>query len=279
MIEIRSLRCGYGAVNVIDDLSLGVPRGDMVGILGPNGSGKTTLLLAMSGVIVPQAGLVAIDGTDIRDFRPCAVARRMASVQQRPEVSFGLKVLSVVLMGRYPHLDGWGDYSGEDVRMALDVLDRLGIAHLARRPINEVSGGEAQLAVIARALCQDTDILLLDEATSSLDAARKIEVFDLLTRKNMEGVTLLCVMHDLNLAALYCRRLVFLKGGRIFADGPTEDVFNDRTLSELYGTEVRVTRHPTADRPQAHFVPGEHGCYLRAAKPDSPLRSVISSRD
>jgi iron complex transport system ATP-binding protein len=99
-------------------------------------------------------------------------------------------------------------------------------------------------------------VVLLDEATSSLDVARKIHMFDLLSRKNQEGTTLLCVMHDLNLAALYCRRLIFLKDGEIVLDGPTEETFNDRKLSEIYGTDIRVSRHPITGCPQAHFVPG-----------------------
>jgi iron complex transport system ATP-binding protein len=129
--------------------------------------------------------------------------------------------------------------------------------HLARRLITEVSGGEAQRIVIARALAQETPALLLDEATSSLDAARKIQIFDLLRQKNRaQNLTLLCAMHDLNLAALYCRRIIFLKQGKIALDGPTEETFNEKSLSDIYEADIRVSRHPVTGDPQAHFVPG-----------------------
>jgi len=172
-------------------------------------------------------------------------------------------------MGRYPHLDNWGGYSPRDLDVAVSALEETKIAHLAQRYIGEVSGGEAQMVMVARALAQETEILLLDEATSNLDVARKVQVFDLLAEKNRQGATLLCVMHDLNLAALYCMRLIFLKNGAVAADGRTEDVFNDRTLSEIYETEIRVSAHPVTGSPQAHFVPNRVGAGVkRASGPD-----------
>jgi iron complex transport system ATP-binding protein len=125
--------------------------------------------------------------------------------------------------------------------------------------VAEVSGGEAQMIAITRALAQETDILLFDEATSNLDVAKKIQTLNLLTEKNRLGATLIFVMHDLNLAALYCRRMVFLKNGEIVTEGPTEDVFNDKILSEIYETEIRVSSHPVTGQPQAHFVPHPDG--------------------
>jgi iron complex transport system ATP-binding protein len=159
-------------------------------------------------------------------------------------------------MGRYPYLSGWGGYSKEDTDTALGAMALTDTLHLARRMINQVSGGEAQRVIIARALAQQTPILLLDEATSNLDVAKKIRIFDLLKQKNEEGLTLLCAMHDLNLAALYCRRLVFLKEGRILLDGSVEETFDENKLSEIYETDIRVARHPITGGPQAHFVPG-----------------------
>jgi iron complex transport system ATP-binding protein len=180
----------------------------------------------------------------------------MASVPQRTTVSFPFKCLSAVLMGRYPYLQGWGDYSREDLDLALTAMEQTRTLHLAARLLPEVSGGEAQMVIIARALAQEASILLLDEATSALDAAHKIQIFDLLREKNRQGATLLCVMHDLNLAALYCQRLVFLKNGQVMADGPKAQTFTADILSELYETEIRVAHHPVTGDPQAYFVPG-----------------------
>ncbi len=262
MIEIDSLSVGYGDSDVLRDVSLSVRAGEMVGLLGPNGSGKTTLLFAAAGVLPIRAGSIRIAGESIAEKSARDMARLIATVPQRSEVSFSFTALAVTLMGRYPHLDGWGGYAHTDVKAALEALAEVGVLHLAQRPIGELSGGEAQLVMVARALAQRTEILFLDEATSSLDAARKIRVFDLMTAKNAEGATLVCVLHDLNLAALYCRRLIFLKNGGVYADGPTEEVFTDRTLSEIYETDVRVSRHPVVGAPQAHFVPGGSGDVL-----------------
>ena len=256
MIDVEGLCCGYGNTEVLKGVSLRVEAGEMAGILGPNGSGKTTLLLALTGVLPAHSGSIRVAGVDISRQESRRKARLMASVPQRSEFAFPFKCLSVVLMGRYPHLDGWGGYSQRDLEVAVTALEETRIAQLAHRFIGEVSGGEAQMVMVARALAQETEILLLDEATSNLDVARKVQVFDLLTEKNRQGATLLCVMHDLNLAALYCRRVIFLKNGRVAADGRTEDVFNDKSLSEIYETEIRVSKHPVTGSPQAHFVPG-----------------------
>jgi iron complex transport system ATP-binding protein len=259
LIEVQSLHCGYGSADVLHGISLRVSPGEMAGILGPNGSGKTTLLLALAGVLPARSGSVKVSGEDISKRESRWKARLMASVPQRSEFAFPFKCLSVVLMGRYPHLDSWGWYSPRDLEVAVSSLEETKIAHLAQRYIGEVSGGEAQMVMVARALAQETQILLLDEATSNLDVARKVQVFDLLAEKNHQGATLLCVMHDLNLAALYCRRLIFLRNGTVVADGITEDVFNDKTLSEIYETEIRVSKHPVTGSPQAHFVPNRNG--------------------
>ncbi|EFK09455.1 putative iron(III) dicitrate transport ATP-binding protein FecE [delta proteobacterium NaphS2] len=256
MIRVEALCCGYDKKDVLKNLSFHLKRGEFAGVLGPNGSGKSTLLFALSGVLPIRSGSVRINGKEISRISMRARARQMASVPQKPEISFSFKCLSIVLMGRYPFLSGWGGYSALDVEKALEAMARTETLHLAQRMITDVSGGEAQGVLIAKALAQETDILLLDEPTSSLDVARKIQVFDLLKQKNSENTTILCALHDLNLAALYCDRLIFVKHGKIVLDGSTEETFNDENLSEIYETDVRVSRHPVTGSPQAHFVPG-----------------------
>jgi len=256
MIEINSLFCGYNKKDALKDINLCLKPGELAGILGPNGSGKSTLLLAIAGILPYRSGSIRIRGKEIAGISAQYLARLMASVPQKSELSFPFKCLSIVLMGRYPFLSRFGGYSRRDMDSALYAMEQTETIHLAHRMITEVSGGEAQRVIIARALAQESEILLLDEATSCLDVARKIDAFDLFKRKNSNGTTLLCAMHDLNLAALYCDRLVFLKNGRIVLDGPTEKTFNDKNLSKIYEADIRVSRHPVTGSPQAHFVPG-----------------------
>ncbi len=259
MIHVQELTCGYGAVRVLEGVTFHVAPGEMLGVLGPNGSGKTTLLHVLAGVLQPVGGRVRVAGQDLRATSARWRARRMASVPQKSVVTFPFRTLSVVLMGRYPYLSRWGGYTARDLDAAVEAMEQTATLPLADRLISEVSGGEAQRVIIARALAQDPEILLLDEATSSLDVARKIQVFDLLRRKNREeGTTVICAMHDLNLAALYCDRLVFLKEGRIALDGATDELFTSEHLSTIYETPVMVSRHPATGGPQAHFVPGRH---------------------
>ena len=259
MIEMKALSCGYGKQDVIKGIDLQLEAGELAGILGPNGSGKSTLILALSGVLSYRSGSIKVAGEEIARTTARWRAKQMASVPQKSELTFPFKCLSVVLMGRYPYLSRWGGYSKEDMNKALDAMEQTDTIQFAQRMVTEVSGGEAQRVIIARALAQDTGILLLDEAASSLDVAKKIQIFDLLKGKNAQGTTLLCAMHDLNLAALYCKRLIFLKEGRIVLDGPTHETFTDKNLSEIYETDVRVSKHPVTDSPQAHFVPGPEG--------------------
>ncbi|MDY7037750.1 MAG: ABC transporter ATP-binding protein, partial [Thermodesulfobacteriota bacterium] len=226
MIQIQSMHCGYKGKEVLQNINLHIKKGELAGILGPNGSGKTTLLLAIAGVLEVNSGSIRVAGEDIQNASTRWRARQMASVPQKTEVSFPFRCLSLVLMGRYPYLSRWGGYSREDMNEAFSAMEQTDTLHLAQRLTTEISGGEAQRVIISRTLAQKSPVLLLDEATSSLDVARKIQVFDLLRRKNRsKNMTLLCAMHDLNLAALYCERLIFLKHGRIVVDGPIEKTF------------------------------------------------------
>jgi iron complex transport system ATP-binding protein len=177
-------------------------------------------------------------------------------VPQSTDVRFPFSCLEIVLMGRYPHRRRLGTLTDADLVWALTSMRRTTTAHLKERPIIEVSGGECQRVVIARALAQDPEILLLDEATSSLDVRKKLEIFELLKfLSETRGLTVLCAMHDLNLAALYCGRLMFIKDGRVVVDGPTDQVFTPAILGEVYETAMEVVRHPVHQRPYAVMLP------------------------
>lgn len=255
MIRLRNLHAGYGDRDVLCGLDLAVSRGEMVGLLGPNGAGKTTLLLAATGVLAPTGGTVTLGGRDIRQMTSKERARLVAAVPQRAESARELTVRALVLMGRYPYLSLLGGYGADDQAAADAAMAAVGVTDLETRTLGQLSGGEFQRVLTARALAQASGILILDEASANLDIARKMELYELLAARNAAGTTIVAALHDVNLAALYCRRLVFLKNGRIEADGPVAEVFTRNTLSRIYETDITVIPHPRCGTPQALAVP------------------------
>ena len=256
VIRVTDLNLGYEQRPVLTGLNFRVSSGEFIGLLGPNGSGKSTLVQALSGLLSPQGGSIILKDRHLGSTTSRLRARTLAVVPQSSEVRFPFACLEIVLMGRYPHRQRLGALTDEDLLWALKSMRRTTTEHLQERPVTQVSGGEHQRVVIARALAQDPQILLLDEATSSLDVRKKLEVFEILKFLNeTRGLTVVCAMHDLNLAALYCRRLIFLKDGGILEDGPTEQVFTSEVLVRLYDTPMEVVRHPTHQRPYALMLP------------------------
>ncbi len=231
-------------VKVLDEVSVTIARGGIVGILGPNGSGKTTLLRLLSGTRRPSAGRVLLDGRPIDRLSRRQVARRIAVVPQETQLAFEYTVLEMVLMGRHPHLGLFEMEGPIDVAIARDVLAATGTADLEHRQFSRLSGGEKQRVVIAAALSQASDILLLDEPTASLDLAYQLEVAALLGELNRaRGVTIAISTHDLNLAATVCRELVLLRAGRVLAHGPTGDVLTPDNIRALYDVDADVRVH------------------------------------
>ena len=230
----------YRDGHAIAGVDLELEPGELVGLLGPNGAGKSTLVKVLSGVLGPYAGSIRLEGRELADLGRREVARRLAVVPQEGASDVPFTALETVLLGRHPHLSGLAFESEHDLELAQSALERVGAGALAERPLAELSAGERQRVVVARALAQATPVILLDEPTSFLDLRYQVELFDLLRELVREGRALLAVLHDLNLAAEYCDRVALLAGGRIAAVGPTAEVLTYPHLTRVYGTEVYV---------------------------------------
>lgn len=274
MLRIESLAVGYGGEPVLKGLNLAVARGEFLVVVGPNGSGKSTLVRAVTGALSPAEGRILLDGRDLRGLRPREVARTLAVVAQDTSVGFPFTVEEIVALGRIPHLPPLRSETPRD-RAAVERAMRLtGTQPLAGRLVTALSGGERQRVMVARALAQEPRLLILDEPTAHLDIAHQVELLDLVRRLNRtEGLTVLAILHDLNLAALYADRLVMLKDGRCWADGPPAEVLTEANILAVYGSRVKIVRHPSAGQPQVMLLPRE------AAAPAQPLEPVSAGSD
>ncbi|MBM3695346.1 MAG: ABC transporter ATP-binding protein [Actinobacteria bacterium] len=241
-LSLRDLRFSYepGGPEVLRSLTLDIPPGTATAVLGPNGCGKTTLLHVVLGWLAPRGGEVVVAGRPQGEISPRRRGRLVALVPQTEHVPFDFSVLEYVLMGRTPHLGVLGMPGAQDHRIALETLESLGLDHLSRRPVPELSGGERQMVTLARALAQRTPILLLDEPTAHLDLSNKGRLLSTLRRLADEGTTVLFTTHDPEAAALAARFVVLMRGGEVLAAGTQEEVLEAGRLSLTYGVPVRV---------------------------------------
>jgi len=240
-LELRNLQFSYGDREVLAGVDLTVRSGEIVGLLGPNGSGKSTLVKVVSRILKPYTGSATLGGKELHNLPQRDLARILAVVPQEPEFGFSFTALEVVLMGRHPHLAGLAFESENDIALAKAALKRCGALEFENRPVLELSAGERQRVVAARALAQQPDCLLLDEPSSFMDIRHQVELYDLVrSLADDEGTGVLAVLHDLNIAAEYCDRIYLLKEGNILASGPTSEVFTYANLKATFDTDVYV---------------------------------------
>ncbi len=247
MLVAERLAAPFG---VAPGLDLRVAAGAFVGVVGPNGAGKSTLLRLLAGVLRPTGGAVMLKGRPLADRPRRAVARVMALVPQEGGLADDFTVAEAVALGRHPHRSRFGAWRAEDADAVAQALAAADLEALRDRPVQALSGGERQRVLFARALAQAPEIMLLDEPTAHLDLAHRQRLLDLLAARHRAGLTVICVLHDLNLAALYCDRLVLMAGGRIVADGAPAAVLTADALATHYGAAVDVVPHPTHGAPQ-----------------------------
>jgi iron complex transport system ATP-binding protein len=250
MLELKSLTVYYGTYLALRQVSLSVMPGEVVGLIGPNGAGKTTLIRAASGALRVNSGSVLVCGGDAARLSPAVRARRLAVVPQARNLPEYFSVWEAVLLGRTPYL-GWFGHSGPRDRQRVHwALERTDTLPLAQRMIGELSGGEQQRVLLARALAQETPILLLDEPTAHLDLRHQGSLLALVRELAREqGLAVLMALHDLNLAALFADRLALLVGGRLQALGSPAEVLTADRLREAFNTPVNVVPHPEYGTP------------------------------
>jgi ABC-type cobalamin/Fe3+-siderophores transport system ATPase subunit len=275
MLKIKSLSVGYNNHPVLDDLNLEILPGQVLAVVGPNGTGKTTLIRAISGVLRPRAGQIRFDGRDLSHVNFHARARFIAVVPQAQSLPSDFSVYQAVLLGRTPHLNWLGHTGPRDHELVQAALEQASLSSLAEKQIGQLSGGEQQLVLLARALAQETPVLLLDEPTSHLDIEHQMHILTLVRKMALEtNRAVLMIVHDLNLAALYADRIALLSNGRLFAIGVPSEVLTHENLSVVYHVSVAVVTHPIYGTPL--ILPGN----LPATQVPSPSKydlAVISN--
>ncbi|MYT35472.1 ATP-binding cassette domain-containing protein [Streptomyces sp. SID8356] len=249
-LEARDVRLGYGEREIVRDLSVTVPPGRITVIVGPNACGKSTLLRSMARLLAPSTGAVLLNGRSIQEMPTKEVAAVLGILPQSPTAPEGITVSDLVGRGRYPHQGWFRRWSAEDDEAVAQALLSTDVLELADRPVDELSGGQRQRVWIAMALAQRTDILLLDEPTTYLDASHQLDVLDLLTDLNRErGVTMVAVLHDLNLACRYADHMIAMKDGRILAEGAPVDIVTEELVGEVFGMRCSVIEDPASATP------------------------------
>lgn len=259
IFEIKSLSGGYRGNKIIQDISFQVNEGDFLGIIGPNGAGKTTLLKLMTGILKHNNGNIFYKGRDISLISRLDFARKIAVIPQFNETLFHFSVEEFILMGRFPHRKKWHSLTIQDYQILDKALELTDTNMLRKRPMNELSGGERQRVIIAQGIAQEPEIFLLDEPTAHMDIGHQTELLDLLKKLNLEkSLTVITILHDLNLAGEYCNKLLLLDNGIVYSFGNPENVLTYKNIEKVYKTVVVVNKNPVSLKPFIIPVSAKH---------------------
>lgn len=243
LIELQNIFFSYSekGKNVLSDISLIVNKGDFLSLLGPNGSGKSSLLKILCGISSADSGTVKLSGKEISNYSHKEISKKIAFVPQTISAAFPFSVFEIVMMGRNPHLNILGFEKPIDHQKVIESLTLVELVDLKDKGINEISGGEAQRAFIARALAQDTDILIMDEPNVHLDLKYQISLFDIMKRLNKdENKTIITVSHDLNLAGKYSDRIILMKEGTVYSDSDVVNSLTEDNIKYVFGINTEV---------------------------------------
>jgi iron complex transport system ATP-binding protein len=257
MLSVQQLTGGYTGETILKEISFDVQKGELFGILGPNGSGKTTLLKMLSGVIPFSEGTVLIKNKPLKTYTAKELAKTIAVLPQHASQAFSYTVKETVALGRYAHQQGWfQSWSAHDESVVQQAMEQTGVAEFENQDIQQLSGGERQRVFLAQALAQEPEILLLDEPTNHLDLSFQKELLDSLkgwTKKR--GMTVISIFHDLNLAGLYCDRLLLMEKGRINLNDSPNEVLREERIKAVYRTNIQKQPHPSVPAPQLVLLP------------------------
>ena len=251
MLKFEGVHTGYGSKEVIKGFTADIHKGEFVGLIGSNGTGKSTLLKCLSGLLPITGGRIVVGGRDNAGLKQRERSQMVAVVPQSFDIDYDFTAEDIVLMGRNPYLSYKDRESAEDYRIVEQAMKMTKTLGFRGRMFNELSGGEKQRVIIARAIAQEPDIILLDEPTSALDVHHQIEVMELIDQLNKnDHMTVVAVLHDINLASRYCGRLIMIQGGRVVADGPPADVVIERNLKQLYNMKMLVRENAVFEKPE-----------------------------
>lgn len=249
-VDVQGLSYRYAEKDVLHNVALALREGLFVGIIGPNGAGKSTLLRIIGGILRNYQGRVRVFGQDLKGRKPRELARQLGYVAQEAHFSLNFTVEEIVALGRFPYLKPFQRLTREDRAAVSRALEHAGLGELRKRAINNLSSGERQRTVIARAIAGSPRLLLLDEPTSHLDLHHQYAIMSLLKSLNDRGTSVVVVNHDLNLASQYCQHLVLMNGGRIFAEGAPAAIITEEIVRRVYQVESVIVRHPDRNTPQ-----------------------------
>lgn len=261
----EGLHLTYDAAVVATDLDVRIPRGSLTMIIGPNGCGKSTLLKALARMLKPTHGTVLLDGADIHALPTKAVARRLGLLPQSPVAPDGIAVADLVSRGRYPYQQLLRQWSRDDELIVNDAMEATGVSRFAQRGVDELSGGERQRVWLAMALAQQTETLLLDEPTTYLDLAHQIDVLELCARiQALRDMTVVVVMHELNLAIRYADHLIVMRSGEVEAVGSPDDIVTEDLVERTFGLPCRIVQDPETAKPM--IIPRARPDYRTAVR-------------
>lgn len=257
MLKAKEIIKSYGGQQILDQVSLVLDTGERMGVIGPNGSGKTTLVRLLSGEEQPDQGTIHFLGRPLSTFTRRELAQQIAVLPQGGLPPLPFTVQDIVMMGRYPHQKRWLPPTEEDRRIVSEVLEELQLTMYKDRSLDQLSGGERQRVAMAKVMAQKPKLLILDEPTTYLDIGYQVAILDIIQLwQQKQALSVLIVLHDLNLAAQYCDRLIIMKQGKVIQNGSPEEVLQPAILKDVYGIEPLLMQHPTAKVPQVLLQSG-----------------------
>ncbi len=240
----------------IKDISISVNQGEFISFAGPNGSGKSTILKLINRIILPSSGKIEIFGNNYKNISRKELSKIISYVPQNYSIPFSFTAFEIILMGRTPYLNQIGFETKKDREIAFEAMEILDILHLANKPIDNLSGGEAQRVLIARALAQQCPILIMDEPNSHLDILHQLQILNLVKQYTIEKkLCVISIFHDLNLAAMFSDRIYLVENGRIMIHGKPEMIINENNIKNIFGTDVTVDKHPFLNKPRITMIP------------------------